>query len=163
MNEKPVLPVKIRAVNQQDVPFIFNSWLKSFRETGYLCNPVSNTIYFENHHKLIQKILQRATVYVACDEKYPDQIFGYIVAEKIEGVFVLHYVYIKHNFRKSGIAKSLLNSFDHDTVHASCCTHLTKAAEKLTPKYNMIYHPYIILVDYEPTLISGEGSSDENS
>lgn len=158
MKEKPILPVKIRPPTDQDIPFIFNSWLKSFRETGFLCNPVSNTIYFDSHHKLIQKILKRATVFIACDERYPDQIFGYIVAEKIDGVFVLHYVYVKHNFRKSGIAKTLLNAFDHDATIGSCCTHLTRVAERLILKYNVIYHPYVILVDYS---VPEEASSEE--
>lgn len=143
------MPYKIRLATSDDVSFIFNSWLKSFRDTGYLARAISNIIYFENHHKLLEKVLQRATCYIACDSRYPDQIAGYVVAENIDNVFVLHYIYVKHNFRKTGIARELFNSFNHDLSATSCCTHLTKAGERLIAKYNMIYHPYIILNDYE--------------
>lgn len=149
MKENQELPLKIRNVTNEDVPFIFNSWLKSFRETGFMANGISNTVYYDGHHKIIQKILQRSEIWVACDERYPDQIFGYAVAERIDGIFVLHYVYVKHNFRKTGIAKVLLSMFKHDRDQASCCTHLTRLTDRFLMKYNMFYNPYIVLNNYE--------------
>jgi GNAT superfamily N-acetyltransferase len=146
---KKELPIKIRGVADEDVPFIFNSWLKSYRESGPICSNVSNTIYYDSHHKLIQKILLRSQVFIACDNAFPDQIIGYIVGESIDGVFVLHYVYVKHNFRKKGVGKLLLNSFNHDQTYASCCTHMTSVGDKLAAKFNVMYHPYVILIDYD--------------
>lgn len=151
MKQKQDFPLKVRRATNEDIPFIFNSWLRSFRETGYLAHAITNTIFYENHHRLIQKILKRswATTFVVCPEDHTNQILAYMVAERIDGVFVLHYVYTKHTFRKMGLAKSLLNNFDHDTTFASCCSHLTKIAERFLMKYNMIYHPYVTLLDYE--------------
>lgn len=158
------LPLRVRPATDQDISFIFNSWLKSFRDSGVLSRSVPNTIYFQNHHKILQKILKRSQANIACNPQDPSQIYGYIVGEYIEGIFILHYVYVKHSFRKMGIGKELLNSFDHDTGNASCCSHLTKMAEKFLLKYNMIYHPYTVLVDYEvPQEQSNEGLKVESN
>ena len=149
MIQEQTLPLKARPVTDSDIAFVFNSWLKSYRSTGTLCKKVVNTVYYENHHKILQKIMQRATCIVACDPEDPGKIYGYIVGEYISNVFVLHYVYVKHTFRKFGIGTYLLNQFKL-TPGAKCYTHQTDTAERLAGKYGMMYHPYVILVNYEP-------------
>lgn len=146
---KRKLPIKIRPATDNDVPFILNSWLKSYRDNGPIAQNVPNTIYYAGHHKILQKIIRRSQVLVACDEKDESQIFGYASAERIDGHFVLHFVYIKQQFRKMGIGTSLLNMFEHDPSTVSIFTHHTRMAERMHMKYNMVYHPYVILVDYE--------------
>ncbi len=149
IKKNPSLPVRIRPVTNDDVPFIFNSWLRCFRESGLFARSVPNTVYFQNHHKILQKLAKRATIYVADNPDDPTQLFGYICAEYIDNIFVIHFMYVKHDFRKLGIGKALLNSFNHDLATASCCSHLTKMAEKFLLKYNIVYHPYTIWLDSE--------------
>lgn len=145
---KQNLPIRIRPVIDVDIPFIFNSWLKCFRESGLMIRSVPNTIYFANHHKILQKLAQRAKIYVADNPKDPSQLYGYICGEYIDGIFVIHFIYVKHRFRRLGIGKTLLNAFNHDLKTAACCSHLTSMGEKLLFKYtNIIYHPYTILLD----------------
>ena len=137
------LPIRIRPAIQEDVPFIFNSWLKSFRHS-HIGRLVTNEIYFNSQHKIIEKILQENTVMVACNQEDPSQLYGYIVAGDVEGHFILHYVYIKHTYRNMGLAKTLLNTFSHDPSTASVYTHHTRVAEKLASKYNFVFHPYLL-------------------
>lgn len=143
------LPIKIRPATDSDVPFILNSWLKCYRDNGPIAQNVPNTIYFTSHHKLLQKIIKRSTLLVAVNDTDESQIYGYACAERIEGHFVLHFVYVKQQFRKMGIGSSLLNTFEHETSSVGIFTHYTRMAEKMHLKYNMIYHPYVILVDYD--------------
>jgi ribosomal protein S18 acetylase RimI-like enzyme len=157
MSNEPV-PIRMRKATDEDVSFIFNSWLKSFRDSGFLCRAVPNTIYFQNHHKIIQKILKRSVINIACNPQDLSQIYGYVIGEYIDNIFVLHYIYVKHSFRKMGVARQLYNTFNHDTGNASCCSHLTKMTEKFLPKYNLVYHPYVVLVDYEVEEVESEGS-----
>lgn len=156
-----ISPFKIRSATKEDISFLFSSWLKSFRDSGTMCRNITNTVYFESHHKLIERILRRASVNVACDADHPDQLFGYIVAETIDGIFVLHYIYVKHPFRRTGIGSALLNSFQHNSSLASCTTHLTRMGERLLLKYNMIYHPYIVINNYD--IPEADQVPDENS
>lgn len=138
------LPIRIRKANEEDIPFIFNSWLKSYRNSKF-AKSITSTIYFTEHHKIIQSIVTKNEVLIACNNEDPSQVYGYCCAGFTEGFFTLHYIYVKHSFRGLGIAKVLMSKFNHDTSTASIYTHHTRVADKLAPKYNMIYHPYIVL------------------
>lgn len=143
--EKPIIPIHIREAKAEDVAFLFNSWLESFRN-GLVCKGVDHTIYYDQQHKLIEKLFKICTVKIACDEKDPANIFGYLVYQKIDGITVLHYAYTKHTFRKLGVQRELLKTIDHDfKTGAGLYTHATKIAEKLSFKYNLVYHPYILI------------------
>lgn len=140
----PRLPVVIRDAVEADVPFIFNSWLKSFRN-GSFPKGTDNSIYFTEQHKLIERLLKTCSVKIAADPKDPQNIFGYIVFEQIDGIWVFHYAYTKHSFRALGVARELARSLDHDFNTAAICSHHTFLAERICPKYNLIYHPYILI------------------
>lgn len=145
-NKSQKLPIKIRNIEQSDVPFMFNAWLRSFR-SGRFANKVDNSIYFAEQHKVIEKLVSRCTLSVACNPEEPGLIYGFIAHEMVEGIFVLHYIYVKHTFRNLGIGKELLDSTGHDFSSAGCASHMTFISEKLQAKYNLVYHPYI-LVNY---------------
>ena len=134
---------RIRKAIDDDLPFIFNSWLKSYR-FSHFGEKITNTIYFEDQHKVIDKILKTSEVYVACNIEDPSQLYGYIAVGEEEGVFVLHFIYVKHTFRNMGIGKTLLDAVGHDSSNASVYTHHTKVAEKLSSKYNFVFHPYLL-------------------
>lgn len=153
--------VRLRQAGQEDINFIFNSWLKSYRNS-YATKNITSTFYFSEQHKLIERILKTAKTIIACNENDPSQVFGYIVADEVDGIFVIHYLYVKHSFRNLGIGKVLLNAFDHDPSVASLYTHHTHTAHRLAPKYNMLHHPYILL-NYEKYGIIKANKSEEQS
>lgn len=136
------LPIRIRAATEEDISFIFNSWLKSFRDSNF-GKQITNTIYFAQHHKLIENLLQSCSVFVACNQSNPGELYGYICYEKVDGIFVMHYIYVKHTYRKLGIARLLANYSEFNEDLASMYTHASKNSERLAAKYNMIYCPYI--------------------
>ncbi|MEZ0209216.1 MAG: hypothetical protein ACAH17_03525 [Candidatus Paceibacterota bacterium] len=137
------MPIAIRDAQEGDIPFIFSSWLKSFRP-GLVCRHVDNTIYYAEHHKVVEKILKRATCLVATDPADPATIYGYLVFERIDGILTIHYSYVKHTFRAMGVLRQLLKSFEHDWNNAGLFTHSTILGARLSLKYNLVYHPYIL-------------------
>ena len=141
MNDKK-LPIRIRPATQDDIGFIFNSWLKSYRNSHF-AKFITNTVYYENHHKVIEQLVKDNEVKVACNENDPNQLYGYICAGRLDGFFVCHYIYVKHSFRAMGIGKSLLNSFNHDADTASIYTAHTRICDRLAPKFNFVYIPYL--------------------
>jgi ribosomal protein S18 acetylase RimI-like enzyme len=137
------LPIRLRPATEEDVPFVFNSWLKSYR-SSVATKHISNTIFFAEQHKIIEALVIQNQVIMACNDKDPTQVYGYICAGQVDGIFTLHFVYVKHSFRNLGIGKMLLNAFDHNTDTAAIYTHHTRFADKLAPKFNFVYHPYTI-------------------
>jgi GNAT superfamily N-acetyltransferase len=104
---------------------------------------MTSTIYYTEHHKVVERLLRGCQVYVACNKDDDSELYGYICAENVDGIFVLHYIYVKHTYRMFGIAKQLLNVYEHDPSKASLYTHHTKVADKLAPRYQMVYSAYI--------------------
>lgn len=136
------LPIRIRAATEEDTSFIFNSWLKSFRDSAF-AKQITNTIYFAQQHKLIEDLLKSCQVFVACSASNPGELYGYICCEQVDGIYVFHYVYVKHTYRKLGIAKMLAYHTDFCEEMASMYTHAAKNSEYLAGRFKVIYCPYI--------------------
>ena len=147
------LPVRLRTLTEEDKPFIFNSWLKSYR-FSHFGEKITNTIYFQDHHKVVERIIKNSKTLIACDPEDSSQLYGYIVAAVEEGILVLHFIYVKHTFRNLGIGKTLLDALGHDKSSAAVYTHHTRMADKLAAKYNFVYHPYLMFDSKEVS--SGE-------
>lgn len=143
------LPIRIRPATEGDVSLLFSSWLKSYRSSLF-AKQISNTVYYAEQHKVIEGLLKTSTVLIICEDTDPTNIYGWICAELIDGIFVLHYVYVKHPYRKLGLAKFLLNQFNHETGAASMASHMTRIGEQLAPKFGVVYSPYLALTsEYE--------------
>ena len=145
-------PIRLRPSVEEDLPFIYNSWLKSYR-FSHFGEKITNTIYFTDHHKVLENLIKQSKVIVACNPEDPSQVYGYIVGGAREGVFLLHFLYVKHTFRNMGIGKTLLDAMGHDSSSAAVYTHHTRMADKLASKHNFVYHPYL--------MFDIEGVSDE--
>jgi hypothetical protein len=143
---KQQVPLIIRDASAEDVPFIFSSWLKSFRN-GAMCRHVDNTIYYAEHHKVCEKLMKRCKILIAADANDVANILGWICYEEIDGIFTLHYAYTKHTFRGLGVLRQIFNSIKHDFNTAGIHTHMTEAFKSLAYKYNLVYHPYVLVND----------------
>lgn len=141
---KPAPKVKLRKAVQADVGFIFNAWLKSFKFSLFAKN-ITNTIFFTEHHKVIERLLKQNETIIACNPDDESQIFGFINAGNVDGILCVNYIYVKQSFRNLGIGKTLLESFRPDSESAAVYTHFTRMSEKLAPKYNFVYHPYLLI------------------
>ena len=142
-------PFKVRFADAADVPFIFSSWLRSYRETR-AAKLVGNAQYYEGQHAVIEGILQRPNIVVeiACDEHDPSTIFGYIVHEVSKEPLV-HWLYVKLPFRNFGIGQSLLQGATSTSTKLTI-THLPKIEKKLFEKFpNVNYNPYLAVYQYE--------------
>lgn len=137
-------PVRLRDANSEDVGFVFNSWLRSYRN-AQMVRGVSNTIYYNEHHKILERIVKTARVIIACDPEDSTKIYGYACAEFIDSIFVIHYVYVKELYRKLGIARLMLDEWKPDFNNASICTHINKCAEAPAIRRHILYHPYILV------------------
>lgn len=138
-------PVSIRVAELADIPFIFNSWLKSYRDAPAVKN-VPNTIYFSEHHKVIEHILNAKglMILVACNPDDRDQICGYIVGELSENDSIVHWLYCKHPFRKMGIGRALEAAFLDlaPAKQALTYTHMSKISDRIQRLKSYTFNPY---------------------
>lgn len=137
---------KLRQSKPSDESFIFNSWLKSFKDS-YMVSGTTTTIYYKEMHGVIKAILEDPTtrVLVACGQDDEDAIYGYAVGQQIGAALIFHWVYVKHSLRNFGIGRNLEAGIKAAIPHESVAYTLrTKLTDILTRKDPYVYNPFIL-------------------
>lgn len=143
INRDQIENLQVRFLEEGDMPFIYNSFLKSLKHSFF---GVPSEIYF-NHLKLVLlKILERANVLVVHLKEDKSKIIGYCIHERVDDIFVLHYMYIKHVFRNLGIGKNLLKSsgYDFEDESGIASMPIKKSDFNFYNKFNLSYDPFIL-------------------
>lgn len=133
--------VLLRPANESDAAFIFDSWLRSYRKGGRSPR-VESAVFWDEHRRLLGKLLSRSTVLVACSGEDPAQLFGWLAFERLGAVCVVHYCYTQRVFRRLGVAKKLLevaSSGSGGLAH----THETDAGAPFAKAWRSVYNPYL--------------------
>lgn len=132
----------IRDATETDLPFIYSTWLKSYRYDSLIGKGCRNTIFYSHYTKIIDHILTGSEVKVimAAHLEDPKVTFGYLVYEP----HIVHYVFVKEEFRKHGIAKCLYSSIGGLQSHY-IFTHKTFSVMPITKAHNeLIFNPFLL-------------------
>lgn len=100
--------VVFRPMVNGDRAFFASSWLKSYRRADAV-RGVEQQTYFYFHHRLLERLVARSKVVIACDRADPDRIYGFACFEELNGTCVLHYVYVRKSRQGLGIGSALLD------------------------------------------------------
>lgn len=94
----------IREGQESDYPFIFNSFLKSFRASPVNEN-VADKVFFSKTHDKMEDYLNSPDIkmFIACSPSEPNTIYGYIVGTEDK----LIYAYVKQTRRRLTVATKL--------------------------------------------------------
>lgn len=137
---------EVRDIRPEDEPFIFSSWLRSYRGSSF-ARQVPNPIYYRHQHKLIEGVLNHPhrVALIACNPEDREQIFGYVIGTREAKNLYLHWIYVKHPLRNFGLARfleeDLLDIYDpHQVYYTARVKHLPN----LLKDRNYIYHPYAL-------------------
>jgi hypothetical protein len=132
-----------RAATQSDLPLVYSAWLKSYAGCRPPC--VSLDGYYTGHHDVIERLLDRAPVTVACTDDSRDTIVGFCCHEP----HTVHYIYIKNIYRakywpREQVALRLMSECI-DIASAIMISHKTRAMDKFLSKNKLtaVYNPYL--------------------
>jgi len=158
--------IRVRPAGANDVKFITNSWLESYRDAPFPRN-CPNSIYYHYQHKLLEQLIPRSYTLVAVNPSETDQILGWICAEHVAETLIVHYVYIKGVFRKQGVASALLNtvvSAIGGEPKSYEYTHKTSYARRV-PKVrdSWAYNPYLMFMSLPEVWYGGEKALQKRS
>lgn len=101
---------QVRQARESDLAFIYNTWLDSYVESR-LARTLKPTIYRDRQRRLINNILSRPTVH-ALVASPPGDDLTVLAWAVVEAPDVAHYVFTKRTFRRFGLARELLSTFD---------------------------------------------------
>lgn len=105
------MSTKIRPARKEDINFIFDSWLKSWRKSRY-AGVIPNHLYYATYRATIESLVARgAELKVACHPSNEDHILGWSCTEVTsDGFSVVHYLYVKDCFFNLGVESELLDN-----------------------------------------------------
>lgn len=134
--------VELRGAKIEDLPFIYSTWLRSYRYASQFAKKISNSVFYEWHHKVIDRFIERGgKIFIAHAPGEPEVILGYLCLEG--DLSTIQYIYVKKAFRKMGIAKELFNTTGASS--AKGFTHWTLDTNWIIKKLDTLtYNPYLL-------------------
>lgn len=152
----------LREGEDGETHFILNSWMMSFKGvkcgtrderaeaaggTEFSGRAMEQSRYFKGQQALISALAARRRVLAVCDAEAPAFVVGWAcgeLREPSEGVkeLVVDYIYVKHAYRKHGIAKELLKGLGWTPGTPIIATHWTKVCTAKAVKYSILFDDY---------------------
>lgn len=113
----PLDTLQLRHAEPSDWNRIRSDWKLSYRDSPWARTLLwaTSEVYYGWQSRIVDALLvhPECEAWVACWAEDPNTIAGWAVNE---GPRVLHYVCVKHEFRRLGIAKRLLAHIEQDNV-----------------------------------------------
>lgn len=123
-------PFQPRPAQPDDIPFIYASWLKSYRADSHVGASVPKGLFFDHYKLVLDRILLDGKALVMSPVGEPSTILGYLVYEP----GIVHYAFVKEHWRRLGIAKQLYRAAFGD--HVPVASHRTRHTSFLRVPYN---------------------------
>jgi hypothetical protein len=137
--------IQVRKATADDIPFIFNSWLKAYKHSSLFAKRIKHEVFFKYHHAVVERIIYRIPlILIATPAGDSSTILGYIVSEALDCP-TIHFCYVKAPFRRFGVARQLLGATLQQlgTSQVQDFTHWTKDMDWATEKLPTLrYNPY---------------------
>lgn len=131
------MQIKLRVYRPSDKAFLYSTFLRGVYYGSEFYSLIEKESFFKHYEHVLDGLVKRPStmVSIACLEDEPDVILGYAIYST--SAPVLHWVFVKDNFRKQGVAKQLL----HD-VKINVTTHLTTVGNSIRLKRKWIFDPF---------------------
>lgn len=126
-------PVVLRPMVPGDRNCVLDSWLRSHHRRWFGSH-LSDRAYSRGQRNLVEALLARCAVLVAAFDEDPDTILGW----SCTSTCVVHYVWVRHEFRRRGIASQLLAPYLHERAFY---THPPTSGDVPVPP-TWYYNPY---------------------
>lgn len=125
-----------------DVAFIRDSWKRGYVDGGRAPN-CERVLLWEGTADLITALLKRSSVFVAVSPEDDTQLLGWVCFERRGRVVILHFVHVKHVFRKRGLCRALLSAAI-DGAPGLMHSLRTKDGDRLAMRLRSTWNPFLL-------------------
>jgi hypothetical protein len=129
--------IKIREYVPEDRNFILATFLRGMYYGESIYSLMEKRSFMDFYKNIVNQLIdsKNTNILVACLKDDPNTVLGYSVVSLPN---VVHYVFVKKNWRSIGIARDLLPK------SVNTVTHLTKAGMAIMKKNNLIFNPFLL-------------------
>lgn len=133
-----------RKFKESDRDYVTRSILFSFLHGSKECQRINKDSYMQAHNITVNKLLDSCDCLVICDPVDEDLIYGFVIYENLKHYDILHYIYVRKDFRHLGLVKEMIDAIKK--VKNLALSHLTDDFRPARlKKYwdKVIYDPYL--------------------
>lgn len=117
--------IRVRDFAVDDLHFIQKSWVRSLQSSQNKSMP--EAVFYEKQGKIIGDLSEISMVRVLCDKEQEFYIYGWTVGTKLtNGDILLHYVYVRPEWRKKGLAFKLVKALGWERGRRLIATEMTE-------------------------------------
>lgn len=140
--------VAVRLMLPSDAPFVTSFFVDSYydakkkqleKDFGGAAS-IDSEAYKSALRLRIGKLVSQSAVIVGCSPSDASEAFGYVVFERLGNRAVLHWLYVKHPFRRLGFGRAL-----YLTARGNCSvashSHATPLGSVLAKKWGSTFNP----------------------
>ena len=132
----------VRHATHDDEPFIAGAWLRSYRDKCPAAARISNDTYYgaNGQRAVIESVLYGVPDAGAVVVEFAGELLGFAVSFH----HGLEYVYVKQAYRRLGVARTMIEQFNFDSLLPLAVSHITNAGALLLDamKIQFFYDPY---------------------
>ncbi len=133
------LYIGIRHAIDTDLPLVRKSFFDSFAHSS-LASTLTPSTYMREWWPIIDRLVARSTILIAHAPDSPDIVRGWLMFEPTTTDTLVHFCYVKFDWRNMGIAKALFEEAGiHDQKYTM--THRTIDSVKITSKWAKVQEP----------------------
>jgi GNAT superfamily N-acetyltransferase len=141
-----LIPHVLREAAADDRAFISRKWAAEMRRSPWArCTPPD--VYWPSQYKTIEALMARSRVVVAADPGDTMHLYGVIVWQRIEPRALLHWLYVKPDYRRLGLAAQLAAATlgDARPVYLTQASNFVADHPDIMQKHGLVPSPYILL------------------
>jgi hypothetical protein len=101
---------------------------------------VPHEVFYENYRPLVENCLTKSEILIATAIDEPDQIFGCTVYRYVGEVTVVSFCYVKHTFRRMGLARAMIEKIKMGPIAATHCAPWLSQSFK---RNKIIFNPFL--------------------
>ena len=150
--------IVLREHKDSDIPYIYSSWMEDYLAAHWMkktkdesgevkkSNPahvamMPKSIYFKEIREVINGILGKSEVTVACNIEDQNQIFGYAVHRYNQEVELglISWIYVRPIYRGLGISSIIMAHLG--VMHI--VSHVNPSSRWFLKKHGLIYNPFM--------------------
>ena len=121
----------IDAAGEAAWPFVLTTWLRSY-ESSEWARSMGRGVFHHHHHAIAERLLR------SCELTLATSADGVYLGWSLRAPSLLHYVYVKQQFRRLGIGLAMISGMEPGYRYS----HRTSDWRKF--ERDNVYNPYLI-------------------
>lgn len=103
------MKVTLRPLTNNDLPMILSAWLRGAYHLCPAFRDMPKSLFYGIHEPNVKRIISLSDTLIACDPEDPSHILGFITFRDYKHFTVVHWLYVKQQFRGFKLARHLLS------------------------------------------------------